>query len=1154
MSAKVKTLPLILLMMLSATLLYGQGGANGTIVGTVSDNSGAVVTGAEVEVTNTATGLSNRTQTTSAGDFSVPFLQPGTYRVSVNAAGFQKSVVDNIGLVVGQHARVDVSLKAGSISESVEVQAVAASLDTDSAAVSQVITQRQVQELPLNSRDFLSLIFLGAGAVQTSGEQGSMRHGEGDAISINGARPTSNNYLLDGLVDTDTALNTPAVVPSIEALQEFKEQTATYSAEYGFSANQINIATRPGGNQIHGTGFWFGRNDFADAKDYFSRSTDKKPELRQHQFGYVVSGPVYIPHVYDGRNKTFFMANYEGWRILAGGPQFFNVPDPTLLTGDFSASGLPAFGTAQCSAALALDQPCMPVNPSTGSPFPGNIIPAGSFSRVAQVALGGGLFPAPNCVGCANGNYVVSGAFPTRQNQQTYRLDQSLGRFGSVFGRYTKAAYSVVNQQTATTNFGNAVFDQESASWAISHTVNLGQHLVNNFRFGSLQPKANQVGIAAPSADIAALQLTGAFANLPAYANTYPGIGLDQVSGVGSPVNDVTTSYIPMWEYADSLNLVHGKHTLGVGFDYRRWVQNRNLANDYNGQFGYRSDLILTNGSATGFNGEPANNCSTVTCGTGNMVADFLLGYYNNASTFQPGPFSSSGTPGNLNQYHFIYFAPYVQDDWRVNNRLTLNFGLRWDYRSVPYETNNKMGWLDLTNPAGGLCIADKRLDTAGVADVAGSIYRYCGRRNPSDGSKKPFAPRFGFAWKPFGENTVLRGGYGIFFDSAEGREIDDSGDIYPYLVRSNLSPATSPTPLPKLTDGLFPAVPAPGPATAAINTFIAVIISEQPRNPYVQQWTLSAQRQLSKDTTLELNYIGTKGTHLLSRNNIGQPLVPSNPAVCQANPANCPPAARRPYPNFNIYIDSKWTGYSNYNAANVKLEHRTSSLLLNAVYTWSKSLDDKSAAAGIGNADIGWQGFMDNHQPQLDYGRSDYDVDHRFVASFVYQLPVGRGKRVGNSMNKAVDTVVGGWQLNGIVTMQRGFPYTIFGPDQSGVLATFGNRADLVGDPYPSGFQKSVSQWFNTSAFAAAPVAVYGNSPRNLLRGPGINNWDLGLTKNFALTERAHLQIRFEAFNAFNHPQFNNPAGRTFGQPQFGVINSARSQRQLQLGTKLSF
>lgn len=1153
MCPRVKTLPLILTM-LSATLLYGQGGANGTIVGTVSDNSGAVLANAAVEVTNTATNVHTQTHTTSAGDFTVPFLQPGNYRLAVDAVGFQKSVVDNIQLVVGQHSRVDVTLKPGSISESVEVQAVAAALDTDSAAVSQVITQKQVQELPLNSRDFLSLIFLGAGAVQTSGEQGSMRHGEGDAISINGSRPTSNNYLLDGLVDTDAALNTPAVVPSIEALQEFKEQTATYSAEYGFSANQINIATRPGTNQIHGTGFWFGRNDFADARDYFADPTTKKPELRQHQFGYVVSGPVYIPHLYDGRNKTFFMANYEGWRILSGAPQFFNVPDQAWLTGNFAGSGLPAFGTTACSAALANDQPCMPVDPATGAPFANNQIPSSSFSRVAQVALAAHLFPAPNCVGCTNGNYVISAAFPTRQNQQTYRLDQSLGRFGSVFGRFTKAAYSVVNQQTATSNFGDAVFDQESSSWALSHTISLGQHIVNNFRFGSLQPKADQVGVGAPKADINALQLTGVFANLPAYANTYPGINLDQVSGVGSPVNDVTTSYIPMWEYADSLSVVHGKHTLGIGFDYRRWVQNRNLANDYNGQMSYRSDLILTNGSATGFNGEPANNCTTVTCGTGNMTADFLLGYYSNAATFQPGPFSSAATPGNLNQYHFTYFAPYVQDDWRVNNRLTLNLGLRWDYRSVPYETNNKMGWLDVTNPAGGLCVADKRLDTAGVADSPGSIYRFCGRRNPADGSKKPFAPRFGFAWRPFGEKTVLRGGYGIFFDSAEGREIDDSGDIYPYEVRSSLSPATSPTPLPKLTNGLFPSAAAPGPATAAVSTFIAVIISEKPRNPYVQQWTLSAQRQLTKNTTLELDYIGTKGLHLLARNNIGQPLAPTNPAVCQANPANCPPAARRPYPNFNIYIDSKWTGYSNYNAGNVKLEHRTSSLLLNAVYTWSKSLDDKSAAAGIGNADIGWQGFMDNHRPQLDYGLSDFDVSQRFVTSFVYELPVGRGKHLGNNMNKAINAVVGGWQLNGIVTLQKGFPYTIFGPDQSGVLATFGNRANLVGNPNPSGFRKTVSEWFNTSAFASAPVAVYGDSPRNILRGPGINDWDLGLTKNFALTERSHLQVRFESFNAFNHPQFNNPAGRAVGGQQFGVINSAKPQRQLQLGAKLSF
>ncbi len=1162
MTTKIRSLLSGLVLLLSANLLFAQGGAVGTILGTVADNTGAVVAKADVEVSNVATGSSQRTQTNESGTFTVPYLKPGTYKVSVSAPGFQKSVVDQVPLVVAQQARVDVVMKPGAVTEQVEVTANAVALDTDSAAVSQLISNRQVEELPLNGRNFLSLIFLGAGAVQTTGEQGAMRQGEGDAISINGSRPTSNNYMLDGLVNTDVALNTPAVIPSLDALQEFKEQTSNYSAEYGFSANQINIATKGGTNTLHGAGFWFGRNDYLDARNFFEDPSQPKAVLRQNQFGYVASGPVYIPKLYDGRNKTFWMANYEGGRIRRGSIQALIVPDPAQLGGDFSGATLPAFGSEACNnsdpsnlGALQRGNPCMPIDPQTGAPFAGNQIPSTRFSRLAQVAMSAGLFPAPNSTPTATDpvNFRQVVTLPNDTNQQTYRLDQSLGRWGSLFGRFTRATYKSSNLQTGSVPWGSATFDEESSTWAISHTITLGQHNVNNFRFGRLEPKANQGGVGAPQSDIDALGLSGVFTGLPSFTNTYPGIGLANFAAVGSPVNDVTTSYIPMWEFADSVTMVRGNHTFGVGFDYRRWVQNRNLANDYNGQFNFTNSLVISS----------QTTCPTPQCGTGNAVADFLLGYYDNSSTFQPGPFSIQGEPGNLNQYHFLYFAPYIQDDWKVTPRLTLNLGVRWDYRNVPYEEHNKMGWLDVTNPNGGLCVADQRLIDEGIADPTpqfGQFYSYCGRKNPADGSKKPFAPRLGVAWRPFGEKTVIRGGYGIFFDSSEGREIDDSGDIYPYLVRSSVDPKSQET-APKVTDQLFPAVVLGPVNPATTGNFFAVIISERPRNPYVQQWSLSVQHELFRNTTLELNYIGNRGVHLLTRNNIAQALAPSDPAFCQANPTDtsCLVATRRPYPNFtNVYINSVWEGYSSYNAGNVKLEHRSHSLVLQTVYTWAKSLDDKSAAAGIGDAAIGWQGFMDNHNPRLDYGRSDFDVDHRLVSSFVYELPFGRGKRFGGGLNRAVDVAFGGWQVNGVVTFQRGFPYSVFAADPGGVLNVIfgsGNRADLVGDPN-SGPQ-TIDHWFNTDAFTQPAPFLYGGSSRNLLRGPGLNNWDLSLFKNMKFTERLNLQLRLEAFNAFNHPQFNNPpsnAGNNINDPQYGHITSARDPREVQLGVKMIF
>jgi hypothetical protein len=406
-----------------------------------------------------------------------------------------------------------------------------------------------------------------------------------------------------------------------------------------------------------------------------------------------------------------------------------------------------------------------------------------------------------------------------------------------------------------------------------------------------------------------------------------------------------------------------------------------------------------------------------------------------------------------------------------------------------------------------------------------------------------------GLAWRPFDDDrTVLRGGYGIFFDSAEGREIDGATDIYPYVSRGNYQQTLGQLAPLQTTDSLFPSFAASGVATPAANTFLAVSQSPEPRNPYVQQWSLSIQRQLTGATTLELNYIGNKGTNLLMRQNIAQafPYDPANPLPVQA---------RRPFPNFVTYIDSNWSGRSNYNAFNTKLEHRGRSSLLTFAYTWAKSTDSKSAAAGIGASGFnGWQGFLNNHDPERDHGLSDFDVDHRMVGSFVYNLPFGNGERFAGGATGVKNAIVGGWQVNGIYTWQRGFPITIQAADPGGLNDTFNsNRADIVGDPYPSGFDKSVEHWFDTAAFAQPGLGQFGNTGRNILRGPGVNNLDFSVFKNFAVHGNMRLQFRFESFNFFNHPQFNRPdtniANRTFG-----VVNSARPGRINQLGLKFTF
>jgi hypothetical protein len=1086
---------LLTFLLLPAGSLNAQS-ATGQITGSVRDASGAVIPRVKVTLKNQQTGLTRDTTTNENGSYSIPLLPVGVYSVSAEAAGFSTAQQTDITLNVDQVVRVDLNLAVGSTSETVNVQASAVSIDTETAGVGQVVTTKQVTDLPLNGRNFLQLLFLGAGAVETSGEQGAMRQGVGNAISINGSRPTSNNYLLDGTSNTDTALNTPAVVLSVDAIQEFKEQTATYSAEYGFSANQINIISKTGTNDLHGSLFWFMRNNVFDARSYFQAAI---PPLRQNQFGFVAGGPVYLPKLYNGRNKTFWLVNYEGARIRSGFDQFGNVPTPDQLAGRFTS----------------------PItDPVTGQPFPNNTIPSSRFSRFGAYAAQR-FFPAPN-IDLPQGNYRNTGSAPLDTDQQTYRVDQSLGRFGTVFGRYTRSKFN--NTSVGFTPLANVFFTQDSDNWQISHSVPVGPHLVNQFRFGYVEATANQSGVPAPQSEVDALKLTGVFENLPDVQRTYPSAALTALSGVGGAVNAYQASNQPMWDISNGTTMIRGNHTFAFGINYRRWQLNRDLANNFLGNFRFTGDF------------------------TGNPVADMLLGYYQNAAAFQPAAFSLQGQVGNPRQFNFQYIAPYVQDDWKVSPRLTLNLGVRWDFRTMPYETNDRMGWFNPDAPLGGMLVADKTLIDKGVIVGNDSFYTYAGRRNPQDASKKVFAPRFGFAYRPFGgDRTVIRGGYGVFFDSAEGREIDGSADIYPYVSRGSFDQSFGqPTPL-QTTDALFPSFSSPGPVTAAANSFIAVIMSRYPRNPYVQQWSFGVQRQLGSNTTIEVNYLGNKGTHLLMRRNIAQAL-PYDPA----NPLSV--AARKPYPNFGVYIDSDWSGNSSYNSLNTKFEHRTGSMVLTAVYTWAKSLDTKSAAAAIGNDVAGWQGVLDNHNLRLDRGRSEFDVDHRFVSSFVYNIPVGRGAKYLSNVGRAADAVVGGWQVNGIVTFQRGFPYTVTGRDVGGLLDSQGtNRADLVGQPYPDGFEKGISQWFNTAAFAQPAAGKFGTSGRGILRAPGINNWDMALFKNFAFTEMMRLQARLESFNTWNHTQWNTPV-RDVNSKQYGQITGARPGRINQVGLKLIF
>ena len=1217
------SLGLVILLVFAGRLL-GQAGATGTILGTITDTTGAIVPNVKVTVTHTATNAAFRTVSNSAGDYYAPSLQPGTYSVSAEMKGFEKSVTTGFTLAVDQKIRIDLALKPGAVTETLEVTAQAVELDTDSAALSQLVSEKQVEELPLNGRNFVQLLFLGAGAFTIGGEQGTMRQGEGNAISINGGRPEGNNFTLDGLVNTDQAMETPAVILSQDAIQEVKVQSGIYPAEYGFSASQVNVVSKGGTNKIHGTVFESDRNNAFDAKPFTTANTfitstpTSNPVLKLNQFGFVASGPVFIPKLYDGRNRSFWMANYEGWRMNNGAQLTEEVPNPAVLTGDFSAESyahindttlpggpLPAYGTATCTALLAASGNCMPVDPTqAGLPaFPNNKVPAGYFtSRIGQVAVANGFWGAPTTPNQPEGvsNFIKNIPGPLHMNQQTYRGDQNLGKLGSVFGRFTYSNYvNSANYNSGSAVLGLEQYFEQGKSWEVSHTINLGQKNVNNFRFGYLSANAPEGSAAPPSDVVSALGETGIFTTFGPLQQTWPHVGIAGYGNGGGPVNSYSGSYIPEWEFADSFTSVHGKHTLGFGIDYRYWTILRNLDDDFYGDWNFNSSLIQSNSEAISATNS-ASSCQTPSgfCGTGNAVADMMMGYFHDAGGFVPGPLSPTTQAGNPQTHIYHYFAPYAEDDWKLTPKLSMNIGLRWDYRAATSEAQNHFFWLDTKNPQGGLCYADPKLSTDGVApgvgiDGVSPILRYCGPV-PFPGPKTPFAPRLGFNYR-LTDKMVVRLGYGIFFTSYEGREIDDSADIYPYSVRNNIVPSTqNGYDQLKLSNQMFPSNTTLGSFPESTLGFIAVIESEDPLNPYVGSWTLSVERELARNTTLEVNYVGTKGTHLLNRHNIAQQtdIPAASLSLCQqqdaygvyynvfGNPktgakaiAPCSIPSRLPYPNFNgTYIDSDFHGYSNYNAGDVKFEHRAGDLAVTSVFTWAKSMDNKSATAGAGSSQTGYEGFMDNSRPNLDYGRSDFNVPLRFVSSWVYQLPIGRGKKILGGANWAVDEAIGGWQLTGVATFQKGFPYEVTAPDIQGIAGSGGMRGNYtpgcnLHDSTSAGSLKKFF-WLNMNCFTGPAAGTYGTTARNYLNQPGINNWDMGSGKAFALGEKAKFVFKMDAFNTFNNHQYsgdvggllvngsggNQPVSAGVGNANAGLLYGASSSRILQFGGKIQF
>ncbi len=1018
----------------------------GTIFGTVTDASGAVVPGATITVTEIGTETTREVVTGADGYFVVPALLPGRYRVRAQKEGFQERIVEPVILVVDARQQVDLELAVAGTQAEVTVTSGAAVVETGSAAIGQLINQRAMVDLPLNGRNFLQLVLLSAGASPLGNVSDSAGFNR-PSVNISGGREASNQFTIDGVFNNVIHFEGLNLQPSVDSIQEFKVQHNTFSAEFGHGTAIVNVATRAGTNEFHGTMYEFLRNEVLDARQFFDQ---KKPPFRQNQFGGVIGGPII-------KKKTFFFFSYEGFRMRRSNTLIGTLPTAAMLSGDFT--GLPAIR-----------------DPLTGLPFPGNVIPQARFSAVTTRILP--LLPQI-ATGGAN-NFVVAPAFLNDSDQYSIRIDHEFSKRDAVFGRFTWAD-TALHTPGLVDMTGSTVTDPPR-NGGVQWTHTFRGNLLNEARVGFNRNLQNRLQDGANNSQLNVLQFQNAV-NAPINYGL-PTIILAGFTGFG------TSPVLPeivggnTFQVEDTLTWVKNHHTFKFGVD----IRNTQMPHT---PYALSRGLFVFQGFVTG-----------------NPVADFLLG----------NPFISLGAGKGPTAFMSMKgFAAFAQDDWHVTRTLTLNYGLRYERLSALDERFR--GRLGVFDPRVGAVVPPNQVESEGLI-------------NPDNNN---FGHRVGFAWQPFGSvKTVLRGGYGLYYDVKPLNEYNFSlgtelnfqqiVDINPLL---GLPPGVN-------WDSLFP-----------VSAGVGIgILTDDPfaRTPYVQQWSLGVQRDLPRDIILEVLYAGSAGHKLNRRVDVNQATLPATPGD--------PLAPRRPYPSLGSVLQAQNTAWSNYHSLQARLEKRVSkSLYFLAVYTFSKSLDTSS-----NNPEVP----QDQRNQAAEYGLSGFDQRQRFVFSSSWVLPFGKGQRFASS-NSVVNQIMGGWQFNSIVTISSGIPFTVGvgGTDrsQTGTFAGGFQRANIVGPDngnLPRG-ERSVDRWFNTAAFQVAPLGTFGNSGRNIVIGPGTQNFDLSLFKDIRFTERFTLQFRSEFFNAFNKAQFNLPVADPTS-PAFGQITSVRPAREIQFGLKFMF
>lgn len=1061
--------------------------SGGIFRGEVRDPSNAVVPQAKILVRSNESGVTLSALSNGDGIYVTPTIIPGAYTLTAGAPGFQTEVFGPVTIEIDQTMRVDFALKLGSDTESIEVSATATQLlSPESAEVSQVIVSKQVSEIPLNGRSWQQLIDLSAGVnAGAPGESGSP-----NPVNVNGQRTKANLYLVDGISTTSSTegrgndFNIP-----LEAVREFSVQAGSYSAEYGnVAGGVIDLQSKSGGNDWHGSLFEFFRNDRLDASDFFSNATGQpKNSLRYNQFGGAVGGPI-------RHDKTFFFADYQSTLTHNANPLVTSVPVGPQRAGDFS--GLVA-GRAQ-----------VPIyDPFTASlaraPFANNIIPPSLLDPAA--AKISALLPLPNQFD-ANGNPLPFNNYAvTRMNTSNFeafdvRVDHQLSPKDTLFFREsfqdTNAfAPSVFGLPLGGSVLGAGTTAARNQNAGAGFTSQITPLLINEFRAG-----LNRQTTALTQEDYGE--------NLAAQFEI-PGVNLSpQTSGLSTmvinglfnlggslltPLQLASTQEV----FSDKISIVKGRHILRVGFDYQHEM----------GSTGY---LVYGRGMYTFLN---LSTSTLVGTPGGNAYASFLLGapFQILRDEFPPG------MVGLLSWQTGVF----AQDDIKITPRLTLNIGARYDIMPYPREMHNRLSNFD---PATGTLLlagqdTSERLVHTDFKDVA---------------------PRVGLAWSP-NDRTVIRAGYGIgFIDPLGAAGILNSNEFnvpFYYVGNTTEFPFFAPT---NTLSGGAPALVMPSPAAPTGNQRSIVPTDG---NQYSQTWSLGVQRALSGSLKLEVAYVGTSGTRLLTASDINA-----------AFPGSTNPAARQPFgPALSEIRELSNSAHSTYHGLQAKVEKRfASGLYFLGSYTWSKSIDNQSN--GTDTAIASGQYPQDPLNASLDRGLSSFDRTHRLVGSLVWEIPFGRNEAEGR-VQELVRGAIHGWQLSGIFLAESGPPFSAL-MSCADVNAEGNNcRPNLVSSATVPAAGQSIDEWFNTAAFAIPSPAAWGNAGRNILRGPGTNNLDIALSKSFpwGRTDTRRLQIRSEFFNSLNHTNFGLPVN-SIDSPAFGSITSSLPGREIQFGARLEF